>query len=115
MFKIFQLTLLRNWRSIAVLFAVLLLSNVGFLMMRQLTANIEQQVVAQTAPLFGADIRISSQDDQESPLFERVAPYLSGVSYSWAERIEFSTTLFDQDQKTGLVNVIAYTGVYPQK
>ena len=97
MYKIFQLILLRNWRNIAVLFLVLLLSNIGFLMMRQLTANIEKQVIEQTQPLFGADIRISGSEDTSVELIDRLRPYLSGVVYSWAERVEFSTTLFDRE------------------
>jgi predicted lysophospholipase L1 biosynthesis ABC-type transport system permease subunit len=84
-------------------------------MMRQLTANIEKQVVEQTQPLFGADIRISTSEDTGEELVDRLRPFLSGVIYSWAERVEFSTTLFDREGKTGLINVIAYTGTYPQK
>jgi predicted lysophospholipase L1 biosynthesis ABC-type transport system permease subunit len=84
-------------------------------MMRQLTANIEKQVIEQTQPLFGADIRISGSEDTSVELIDRLRPYLSGVTYSWAERVEFSTTLFDREGKTGLINVIAYTGNYPQK
>jgi predicted lysophospholipase L1 biosynthesis ABC-type transport system permease subunit len=48
-------------------------------------------------------------------LYDTFAPYLSGETYTWAERHEFSTTLFDQEGKTGLVKVIAYNGTYPQR
>jgi predicted lysophospholipase L1 biosynthesis ABC-type transport system permease subunit len=115
MFKVFQLTLVRNWRSILLLFVVLVLASTGFLVLRQLTANIEKQVVVQTQPLFGADIRISSRSSNSGSLFSIFSPYLTGTAYSWAERISFSTTLFDREGKTGLIQVIAYTGTYPQR
>ena len=115
MFKLFRLIFIRNLPSIATLFVVLFLSSTGFLVMRELTENIEVAVSREAQPLFGADIRISSPDYTSEPLIERVSPYLSGISYSWWERTEFSTTLFDREGKTGLVRIVAYTGQYPQK
>lgn len=115
MFKLFRLIFGRNIRSIGVLFFVLFLSSTGFLVMRQLTENIEIAVSRETQPIFGADIRISPRNYTPEPIISILSPYLSGVSYSWWERTEFSTTLFDQEGKTGLINVVAYSGSYPQK
>ncbi len=115
MLKLFRLIFIRNFRSILTLFSVLFLSSTGFLVMRELTENIEIAVSRETQPLFGADIRISPRSYIAEPLIDIVSPYLSGTSYSWWERTEFSTTLFDREGKTWLINVIAYTGEYPQK
>lgn len=115
MYIIFRLIFTRNIRSVLTLFLVILLSSTGFLVMRELTENISQLVAKETQPLFGADIRISPRSYTATPIIESIAPYLSGVTYSYGERTEFSTTLIDHTGKTGLVRVIAYTGTYPQK
>jgi predicted lysophospholipase L1 biosynthesis ABC-type transport system permease subunit len=83
--------------------------------MRQLTENIEQLVAKKTQPFFGGDIRISFNGYMSGSIQERIAPYLSWVTYSFGEKTEFSTTLFDQEGKTGLLKVVAYSGTYPQK
>jgi predicted lysophospholipase L1 biosynthesis ABC-type transport system permease subunit len=98
-----------------ILFSVVLLASTGFLVMRELTANIEASISRETRPIFGADLRISHEGLAPSALIETFAPYLSGADYSWGEIRDFSTTLIDQTRKTGLVRVIAYTGDYPQK
>jgi len=115
MLKLFSLLFRRNFRSISVLFIVLVLSSTGFLVMRQLTENIENLVAQKTQPLFGGDIRITVNGYLSGTLEEKISPYLSGITYSFGEKVEFSTTLFDQDGKTGLLKVVAYTGTYPQK
>lgn len=83
MFKLFRLIFGRNIRSIGVLFFVLFLSSTGFLVMRQLTENIEIAVSRETQPIFGADIRISPRNYTPEPIISILSPYLSGVSYSW--------------------------------
>ncbi len=115
MFKLFSLLFRRNFRSIAILFWVLLLSSAGFLVMRQLTENIERLVSEKTQPLFGGDIRVTFNGYLSGSLIEKVTPYLSWTTYSFGEKVEFSTTLLDQEEKTWLLKVIAYTGTYPQK
>lgn len=115
MFKLFQLLFIRNFSSVFTLFLVLILASTGFLVMRELTENIELLVAKETAPLFGADIIIGSPGYQSTPIIDRVRPILSDASYVWAERKTFSTTLFDQVGKTGLIKVIAFAGTYPQK
>lgn len=115
MYKLFRLIFGRNIYSIGILFFVLFLASTGFLVMRELTENIEVAVSRETQPLFGADIRISPGSYSSSLLIQEIAPYLSGYSYSWWERTEFSTTLLDRENKTWLVNVVAYSGSYPQK
>ena len=115
MLKIFRLIFGRNIRSIGILFLVLFLASTGFLVMRQLTENIEVAVSRESQPLFGADIRISPRNYTPESLMRIFSPYLSGSSYSWWERTEFSTTLLDQEWKTWLINVVAYSGSYPQK
>lgn len=77
MLKLFSLLFRRNFRSIAVLFIVLLLSSTGFLVMRQLTENIEELVAKKTQPLFGGDIRITFTGYLSGTLREKFAPYLS--------------------------------------
>lgn len=115
MFKIFRLLFIRNFSSVFTLFLVLILASTGFLVMRELTENIELLVAKETAPIFGADIIIGSPGYQSIPIIDRVRPILSNLSYTWGERKEFSTTLFDQAGKTGLIKVIAFSGSYPQK
>lgn len=115
MFHIFLLIFTRNIRSIFVLFFVLMLSCTGFLVIRQLTENVELWVAQKTQPLFGADIRITNTLYTSWSLIEDISPYLTGITYSFGEKTEFSTTLLDSQNKARLVNVIAYSGVYPQK
>lgn len=115
MFAIFRLIFRRNKGSVLALFFVILLASTGFLLLKQLTLNIETQISKETRPLFGADIRVSARSFVTGSIIERVTPFLSGVAYSYAERTEFSTTLLDKEGKTGLVNIVAYSGTYPQK
>ncbi len=115
MYKLFRLIFIRNIWSILTLFLVLLLASTGFLFMRQLTENIQVAVSRETAPLFGADMKVSPKNYTSIPIIETISPYLSWITYSFWERTEFSTTLIDREGKTGLVNVIAYSGEYPQK
>ncbi len=115
MFTLFRLIILRNWRSIALLFAVILFASTGFVTIRSLTDNIETSVAKETRPLFWADLRISHEWLAPAPLIDTFALYLSGYTYNWGEIREFSTTLSSTDGKPWLVNVIAYTGDYPQK
>lgn len=68
-----------------------------------------------TQPLFGADIRITSTHYTSGSLIDIIAPYLTGITYSFGEKTEFSTTLLDVQDKARLVNIIAYAGNYPQK
>jgi putative ABC transport system permease protein len=44
-----------------------------------------------------------------------ITPYLGEEEYTYAERYTFSTTLYDQYGKTGLVKVVAYSWSYPQR
>lgn len=77
MLKLFSLLFRRNFKAIATLFFVLLLSSTGFLVMRQLTENIEQLVAKKTQPFFGGDIRISFNGYMSGSIQEKIAPYLS--------------------------------------
>lgn len=100
MFKLFGLIFIRNIRPVMVLFLVIFLATSGFLIMRELTTNIEKLVAKETQPIFGADIRISPKAYMVNPIITTVMPYLSGFVYSYAERTEFSTTLIDREGKT---------------
>ena len=100
MFTLFRIITLRNWQSLVTLFLITLFSSVGFITLGQLTTNIESSVASETRPLFGADMILSVDGYTGASLHEMVAPYLSGETYTWAERHEFSTTLFDQEGKT---------------
>jgi len=115
MLTLLRLIILRNWQSLLTLFFVTLFSGVGFITLGQLTTNIESSVASETRPLFGADLIVSVDGYTGASLHEVFAPYLSGETYTWAERHEFSTTLFDREGKTWLVQVIAYNGTYPQR
>lgn len=115
MLTLFRLIIFRNWKSLLILFVVILSSSVGFVTLGQLTTNIKASVARETRPLFWADIIIFPEGYTGVSLHDVFAPYLSGESYTWAERHGFSTTLFDHDRKTGLVKVVAYTGSYPQR
>lgn len=115
MLTLFRLIFLRNIRPITILFLTILLASVGLSFMLLLTRNVENQVSEQTRPLFGADIIVSPREYTPTPIIDQVAPLLSGTLYSWWERTEFSTTLVDREGKTGLVKVVAYEGIYPQK
>lgn len=115
MLKLFFLIFTRNIRSISVLFSILVLSATGFLVIRQLTENIERLVAEKTQPFFGADIRITSNSYSSWTIIDAISPYLSWITYSYGEKTEFSTTLFDKNNKTWLIKVVAYSGIYPQK
>jgi predicted lysophospholipase L1 biosynthesis ABC-type transport system permease subunit len=115
MLTLLRLIILRNWQALLTLFFVTLFSGVGFITLGQLTTNIESSVASETRPLFGADMIISVDGYTGASLYATFAPYLSGEIYTWAERHKFSTTLFDQEGKTGLVKVVAYNGTYPQR
>lgn len=115
MLKIFFLIFTRNIRSIAVLFFILVLSGTWFLVIRQLTENIERLVAEKTQPFFGGDIRITSNSYSSWTIIDIISPYLSWITYTYGEKTEFSTSLFDRDNKTWLIKVVAYSGIYPQK
>jgi len=100
MLTLLRLIILRNWQSLLTLFFVTLFSGVGFITLGQLTTNIERSVASETRPLFGADLIVSVDGYTGASLYEVFAPYLSGETYTWAERHEFSTTLFDREGKT---------------
>lgn len=61
MLKLLRLIIFRNIRSLIILFFVVLFASTGFLLMRELTGNIEASVARETRPLFGADLRISHE------------------------------------------------------
>ncbi len=115
MYTLFIRIILTNWRSILTLFIVLIFSGTSFLTLREITTNVDAFVTTKTKPLFGADIVIASRGYASGDIFPMIAPILEKEKYSIAERREFSTTLFDTDGKTGLVQVIAYSGSYPQR
>ena len=52
MTPLLRLIILRNWRPLAILCAVVLLATTGFLVMRQLTTNIEMSISRETRPIF---------------------------------------------------------------
>lgn len=115
MFTLFSRIILSNWRSLIILFVVILFASTGFITLRQITTNINTLVASETRPLFGADLMISPRGYASGDVLPLVAPYLSGTDYTVAERREFSTTLLDKDGKAWLVQVIAYSGSYPQR
>ena len=115
MFTLFSRIILSNWRSLVILFVVILFASTGFITLRQITTNINTLVASETRPLFGADLMISPRGYASGDVLPLVASYLSGEEYVAAERREFSTTLLDRDSKAGLVQVIAYSGSYPQR
>ena len=114
MLTLFRHIFQRNSRSVFILFLVLYLTGTGFLFIRELTENVTLLVSRETKPIFGSDIHVVPNSYTSTPLQELVASTLSGMTYTWWERTEFSTTLFDREGKTGLVNVVAYDGNYPQ-
>jgi predicted lysophospholipase L1 biosynthesis ABC-type transport system permease subunit len=115
MFTLFSRIFLSNWRSLSLLFLIILIASTGFLTLRQITANIEKSVASETRPLFGADILVSPRGYASGDILPLVAESLKGEDYRAAERREFSTTLFDTSGKTWLVQVVAYSGSYPQR
>jgi predicted lysophospholipase L1 biosynthesis ABC-type transport system permease subunit len=115
MFTLFSRIFLSNWKSLFLLFFIILIASTGFLTLRQITTNIEKSVASETRPLFGADIVVSPRGYASGDILPLVASALSGEVYQAAERREFSTTLFDTSGKTGLVQVVAYSGSYPQR
>lgn len=112
--KLFLALFLRNIRSITTLFLVILCASTGFIVIQELAKNIENSVASETKPLFWADLKISYEWAAPEPLIRTFGAYLT-TSHTWAEIREFSTSLTDSNGKTGLVNVIAYTGEYPQR
>lgn len=77
MFHFFRLIFLRNIRAVLTLFFVLVLAQTGFLVIRQVTENVENQVASQVGPIFGADIIVSPRSYTPVPIIDQVAPILS--------------------------------------
>ncbi len=100
MLTLLRLLFLRNRWSLLTLFLLITFSGVGFITLGQLTTNIETSVSTETRPLFGADMIISVDGYTGVSLHDTFAPFLKEEQYVWAERREFSTTLFDQEGKT---------------
>lgn len=115
MFHLFTRIIFSNIRSIVTLFFVILFTSTLFIMLRELTTNIESLVARETRPLFGTDLMVSPRGYASGDILPMIAPYLSGEQVRVAERREFSTTLLDRDGKAGLVQVVAYSGSYPQR
>ncbi|MBP9812610.1 hypothetical protein KBC86_04455, partial [Candidatus Gracilibacteria bacterium] len=115
MFTLFSRIFLSNWKSLFLLFFIILIASTGFLTLRQITTNIEKSVASETRPLFGADIVVSPRGYASGDILPLLSSVLSNEAYQAAERREFSTTLFDNLGKTGLVQVVAYSGSYPQR
>ena len=59
MFILFSRIILSNWRSLMILFLVILFASTGFITLRQVTTNIDSLVASETRPLFGADLIVS--------------------------------------------------------
>lgn len=115
MIKLFFRIILTNIRSILVLFFVLLFASTSFLTLKQITTNVDTFVTSKTKPLFGADIIISVRSYATWEILPMVASTLSGFDYEAAERRTFSTTLLNQENKTWLVQIVAFSWSYPQK
>lgn len=115
MYTLFTRIIISNWKSLSILFVVTLFASTGFVTLGQITKNIESLVASETRPLFGADLIVSPRGYATGDILPIVSPYLSGERYMSAEKREFSTTLFDRDGKTALVQVVAYSGSYPQR
>lgn len=115
MFTLFSRIILSNWRSLIVLCVTILFASTGFVTLRQITTNIESSVASETRPLFGADLIVSPRGYASGDILPMIAPYLSGEVFQVAERREFSTTLLDQSGKPALVQVVSYSGSYPQR
>ena len=115
MFTLFSRIILSNWRSLILFFIVIVFACTGFVTLRQITTNIDSLVARETRPLFWADLIVSSRGYARGDLLPLVVWYLSWESYVAAERRTFSTTLLDREGKTWVVQVVAYSGSYPQR
>jgi predicted lysophospholipase L1 biosynthesis ABC-type transport system permease subunit len=94
---------------------VIIFASTGFITLRQITTNIESSVATETRPLFWADLIVSPRGYASGDVLPLVAEYLEWEEYVAAEKREFSTTLLDKEGKAGLVQVVAYSGSYPQR
>lgn len=115
MFTLFSRIILSNWRSLIILFVVILFASTLFITLRQVTTNIESFVASETKPLFWADLMVSPRGYASGDVLPLVSEYLKWENYVAAERRTFSTTLMDDQGKAGLVQVVAYSGSYPQR
>ncbi len=52
MFTLFSRIILSNWRSLILLFIVIVFACTGFVTLRQITTNIDSLVARETRPLF---------------------------------------------------------------
>ena len=77
MFKLFSRIILSNWKSLVILFFVILLAGVGFTTLRQITTNIEASVASQTRPLFGADLIVSPRGYASGDILPIISPFLT--------------------------------------
>jgi predicted lysophospholipase L1 biosynthesis ABC-type transport system permease subunit len=108
MFTLFRTLVTADPKSILRIFAVFVLAFSGFLLIEQMTENVELAVARQARPFLGADITISTSDALSGSLLEKLKGKLDGSQYQATEKTEFYTTLFDSAGKTGLVRVIAF-------
>lgn len=77
MLTLFSRIILSNWRSLIILFVVMLFASTGFVTLRQITTNIESLVAAETRPLFGADLIVSPRGYASGDVLPLVSSYLS--------------------------------------
>jgi putative ABC transport system permease protein len=115
MFTLFSRIILANWRSLAILFFVIFFASTGFVTLRQITTNIESSVASETRPLFWADLIVSPRTYASGDILPLVEWYLTWEDYRVAEKREFSTTILDNAWKIWLVQIVAYSGSYPQR
>lgn len=115
MFILFSRIILSNYRPLIILFVVILFASTWVLTLRQITTNIESLVAAETRPLFWADLIVSPRGYASGDVLPLISKYLTWEEYIAAERREFSTTLLDRDGRAWLVEVVAYSGTYPQR
>ncbi len=76
MFTLFFRIILSNYRSLIILFVVILFASTGVLTLRQITTNIESLVAAETRPLFGADLIVSPRGYASGDVLPLVSAYL---------------------------------------
>ncbi|MFZ4461361.1 MAG: hypothetical protein ACOYN2_02180 [Patescibacteria group bacterium] len=113
MFSLFRTFLFAHPKSVIRMFVVFVLAFSGFLIIKELTENVELTVARESRPFLGADITISTSEFMTGSIEKMIASSLSGTTYISAEKTDFYTTLFDREGKTGLVRIVAHTGSYP--
>ena len=107
--KIIKILLLSGKSYLLFIFIATFLSLFSYILSSNVVSSVEDYLASQIKPLLGGDVLISARED-----------WLGGEFYAQydeifivAETIQTSTTLFDENRKPSLIDIVFIDGAYP--